>query len=214
MQRQLASVTNRCGNSLAAPRHVIGAARKAAAAAAANPYLIKVVRKREGRRPAAAYGSPVVNDASIIGGAQSLIGWLRQDLVPARLLRLMTRQLPREGLRPPASTAHLPRRSIRRAVLMRAATVVAHFYAADLASLWCSRFAIHLASGRNQESGTNYLIRVRLKSRRIDRPASSRAIPLNAFRTSSLLPLPELIIERFSHVETWQNKRARATRTR
>jgi len=27
------------------------------------------VRKREGRRPAAAYGSPVVNDASIIGGA-------------------------------------------------------------------------------------------------------------------------------------------------
>lgn len=162
MQRQLASVTNRCGNSLAAPRHVIGAARKAAAAAAAaaaNPYLIKVVRKREGRRPAAAYGSPVVNDASIIGGAQSLIGWLRQDLVPARLLRLMTRQLPREGLRPPASTTHLPRWSIRRAVLMRAATVVAHFYAADLASLWCSRFAIHLASGRNQESGTNYLTR-------------------------------------------------------
>jgi len=46
-------------------RHVISATRKAAA----NPYLIKVVRKREGRRPAAAYGSPVVNDASIIGGA-------------------------------------------------------------------------------------------------------------------------------------------------
>lgn len=46
-------------------RHVISATRKAAA----NPYLIKVVGKREGRRPAAAYGSPVVNDASIIGGA-------------------------------------------------------------------------------------------------------------------------------------------------
>lgn len=46
-------------------RHVISAIRKAAV----NPYLIKVVRKREGRWPAAAYGSPVVNDASIIGGA-------------------------------------------------------------------------------------------------------------------------------------------------
>lgn len=46
-------------------RHVISTTRKAAA----NPYLIKVVRKREGRRPAAAYGSPVVNDASIIGSA-------------------------------------------------------------------------------------------------------------------------------------------------
>jgi hypothetical protein len=129
------------------PRHVISATRKAAA----SPYLIKVVRKREGRRSAAAYGSPVVNDASIIGGAQPLIGRLRQDLVPGRLLRMMPRQLPREGLRPSAS-ADLMRRSIGRAVLMGAAAVVAHFYA-DLASLWCARFAIHLASERFKKAG-------------------------------------------------------------
>jgi len=110
------------------------------------------VRKREGRRSAAAYGSPVVNDASIIGGAQPLIGRLRQDLVPGRLLRMMPRQLPREGLRPSAS-ADLMRRSIGRAVLMGAAAVVAHFYA-DLAwSLWCARFAIHLASERFKKAG-------------------------------------------------------------
>jgi len=115
----------------------------------ANPYLIKVVRKREGRRSATAYGSPVVNDASIIGGAQPLIGWLRQDLVSRRLLRMMPRQFPGEGLRPPAS-ADL-RRSIRRAVLMGAAAVVAHFYVADLASLWSAGFAIHLASGKGSE---------------------------------------------------------------
>jgi hypothetical protein len=86
-----------------------------------------------------------VNDASIIGGAQPLIGRLRQDLVSHRLLRMMPRQFPGEGLRPPAS-ADL-RRSIGRAVLMGAAAVVAHFYA-DLASLWCAGFAIHLASGK------------------------------------------------------------------
>lgn len=132
-------------------RHVISATRKAAA----NPYLIKVVRKREGRRPAAAYGSPVVNDASIIGGAQPLIGRLRQDLVSRLLLRVMPRQLPGEGLRPPAS--NLLRRPIGRAVLMGAAAVVAHFYA-DLASLWCARVAIHLASGEEiGERGVNYL---------------------------------------------------------
>jgi len=91
-----------------------------------------------------------VNDASIIGGAQPLIGRLRQDLVPW-LLRMMPRQLPREGLRPSAS-ADLMRRSIGRAVLMGAAAVVAHFYA-DLASLWCARFAIHLASERFKKAG-------------------------------------------------------------
>lgn len=128
-------------------RHVINATRKAAA----NPYLIKVVRKREGRRPAAAYGSPVVNDAAIIGGAQPLIGRLRQDLVSRRLLRMMSRKLPREGLRPPAS-ANLLRRSIGRTVLM--GTAIAHFYA-DLASLWsAARFAIHLVSGEDQKGKT------------------------------------------------------------
>lgn len=123
-------------------RHVISATRKAAAA---NPYLIKIVRKREGRRSATAYGSPVVNDASIIGGAQPLIGRLRQDLVSRRLLGMVPRELPREGLRPPAAADLLRRAVGRRAVLMGAAAVVAHFNA-GLASLWIARFAIHLAS--------------------------------------------------------------------
>lgn len=68
----LATATNRADSqrellqhTRSMARHVISATRKAAA----NPYLIKVVRKREGRRPTAAYGSTVVNDASIIGGA-------------------------------------------------------------------------------------------------------------------------------------------------
>lgn len=71
-----------------------------------------------------------------------------------RLLRMMSRQLPGEGLRPAAS-ANL-RRSIGRAVLMGAAAVVAHFYA-DPASLWSAGFAIHLASGKIREGRANYL---------------------------------------------------------